>query len=210
MDELARLREYYHPMSDDELLMLERDMKDLTPTAQQVLTEELQVRGIGKGAGAKVERPGSDGVVIGAGAGAMPVYDDRNQFVDGKGQVFTYKTLLTECDEREQAWQLQELLKRNGIDCWVELPKTGAGSGLPSRLEVGADQLEQAKLIIQQPMPQEIVAMFDEIAEEVDEYEPPKCPQCGDEDPVLENTEPANQWLCESCGHTWSEAAPKP
>ncbi len=223
MQELARLREYYHPMSDEELLELEGDIKNLNPTAQQVLNEELTLRGIGKKAsdaakvwrGANVEGSGAelsadsadDGLVDFPGPSAAAVYDDGKQFVDGKGQVFTYKTLLCECDDKEQAWQLKELLRRNGIDSWVQTPaRSKYDLPLPSRVEVGADQLEQAKRIAAQPMPQEIIKMFEEIEEDVAEFEIDKCPQCGAEDPILEGVDPVNQWLCESCGHQWKDS----
>lgn len=208
-------------MSDDELMELEDDIKDLTPMAQQVLGEEIQQRGIGKAAAnepVRVFRSAGDGdgadssgqaTVEFPSPSAPASYDNRKQFEDGKGQIFTYKTLLSECDTYEQAMQLKELLRRNGIESWVERPRRSMYDlPLPSRIEVGADQLEQAERIAAQPMPQEIIAMFKEIEEDVDEYEPPKCPACGDNDPVLENAEPVNQWLCEVCGKQWSDPAP--
>ena len=219
MAELARLRDYYHPMSDDELLDLEGAMKDLNPTAQQVLNEELSRRGIGKNAvirtgsvfywdGAELTLDNGDGGVDESAPATAAIYDDGKQFVDDKGRVFTYKTLLCECDGKEQAWQLKELLRRNGIDSWVEVPQRSQFDvQLPSRVEVGADQLEQAKMIASQPMPQEIVKMFAEISEDVGEYEIDKCPRCGAEDPILEGVDPVNQWLCESCGHQWKDEA---
>jgi hypothetical protein len=39
------------------------------------------------------------------------------------------------------------------------------------------------------------------------EFEPPRCPQCGAEDPVLEGVDPFNTWLCEACGKQWTESA---
>lgn len=206
-------------MSDEELLELEGDMKNLNPTAQQVLNEELTRRGIGKAAvirmgsvfygdGGELTLDSSDEVDEATRPAAAGVFDDAKQFVDGKGQVFTYKTLLCECDTKEQAWQLKELLRRYGIESWVEVPQRSKFDlPLPSRVEVGADQLEQAKMIAEQPMPRDIVKMFEEISEEVGEYEPPKCPRCGDDDPILENAEPVNQWLCEGCGMQWKDEA---
>ena len=41
------------------------------------------------------------------------------------------------------------------------------------------------------------------------EFEAPKCPKCGAEDPVLESVEPTNTWLCEACGKRWTEPAQK-
>jgi transposase len=127
---------------------------------------------------------------------------------DSKGQIYSYKTLLCECEELDHAWQINELLRRHGIQSWIGKPSfANVEFPLGPRVEVAADQLEQAKLIIAQPMPQEIIDEFREMNEDVREYEPPKCPQCGAEDPILENAEPVNQWLCESCGKQWSEGA---
>jgi transposase-like protein len=68
---------------------------------------------------------------------------------------------------------------------------------------VAADQLEEAREIAARPIPQEIVELSQM---EVPEFEPPKCPQCGAEDPVLEGAEPVNAWLCEVCGKQWTES----
>jgi len=40
----------------------------------------------------------------------------------------------------------------------------------------------------------------------------PRCPQCGNQEPTLVSAEPANHWLCESCGKEWTDtsAEPKP
>ena len=70
------------------------------------------------------------------------------------------------------------------------------------RIEVAADQLEQAREIISRPIPQEIVEQSKLPAEE---YVPPVCPSCGADEPILESVEPVNAWRCESCGKQWSE-----
>ncbi len=213
MSEFAELRRNYEQMLDGELEELDRVKNDLSSTAQGILQEELKKRGLsvwGKRESEKVMRMvgGDDDVSDEPATAADSVYDEKGQFVDTRGKVFTYKTLLCECDDAEQAYQLKELLQRNGIDSWVSVPGGGRGFGLPAKVEVGADQLEQAKMIVAQPMPQEIIDMFSEMKEDVAEYELPKCPKCGDADPILENAEPVNQWLCESCGHMWSDEAP--
>jgi hypothetical protein len=219
MSEFAELRQNYEQMLDGELEELDRDKNDLSPTAQGVLLEELKKRGLGawgKRESEKVERKSVDEAGSDDGdesdepaPAADAVYDERGQFVDTSGKVFTYKTLLCECNEVEWAYQLNELLRRNGIDSWVSVPGRGRNDpGLPTKVEVGADQLEQAKIVIAQPMPQEIIKMFQEMNEDVQEFEIEHCPACGAEDPTLEGVEPVNQWLCESCGHTWSDEAP--
>ena len=69
---------------------------------------------------------------------------------------------------------------------------------------VAADQLEQARAIAAQPIPQEII---EESKTEVPEFELPVCPKCGAADPVLEGVDPVNTWRCEACGYEWTEPA---
>jgi ribosomal protein L37AE/L43A len=44
---------------------------------------------------------------------------------------------------------------------------------------------------------------------EVPDFEPPVCPKCGAEDPLLESVDPLNTWLCEICGEQWTDPAPE-
>jgi hypothetical protein len=96
------------------------------------------------------------------------------------------------------------MLKREGIESWFEGPSIRWGIGSP-RILVAADQLDQAREIAARPIPQEIV---DQFKVEVPEFEAPTCPKCGAEDPVLENADPVNSWLCEACGEQWTEPTP--
>ncbi len=108
------------------------------------------------------------------------------------------------------------MLRRAGIESWIQRP--GARFVVPwvdvlgvgdLQINVAADQLEQARAVVAQPIPQDII---DEHTEEeaTPAYEIPACPKCKAEDPTLESVEPSNNWLCESCGHTWSDPIPDP
>jgi hypothetical protein len=70
------------------------------------------------------------------------------------------------------------------------------------RVQVAADQLEQAQAVLASPIPQEVIA---ESQMEVPEFALPGCPQCGASDPLLESADPVNTWLCETCGAEWSD-----
>lgn len=70
---------------------------------------------------------------------------------------------------------------------------------------VAVDQLEQARAIAAKPVPQDVVDEVKKMMESADEYLPPVCPKCGAADPILEATEPTNEWLCEACGAEWSD-----
>jgi hypothetical protein len=199
------LRENYAAMLDGELEQLAENIGDLTETAQQVLHNEMRDRGLGE-PGAKQPSRGSEAPV---GARWVSSVDpdarladaDKGDAEDGPSE-FTWKTHLCECESEEQALQLRETLKRAGIDSWAEAPYPNSIELLGPRVVVAADQLEQAIEIARQPIPQDII---EQSRVEVPEYEPPKCPKCGAEDPVLENADPTNSWLCEACGSEWTE-----
>ncbi|MGD0902153.1 MAG: hypothetical protein ABR924_04340 [Terracidiphilus sp.] len=205
-EDWQRLTEYYREISDGELLQLAAEFADLTETARQVLRSEIRNRGLDEPSAAGEGRTNSDR--------SAPLRRDWPEFSDtGDSESdapaaneeddsptgYTWKTMLCECDNREQAWQIYEVLRRAGIESWVERP--GSGIVYP-RVLVAADQLEEAREIAARPIPQEIV---EELRQVPPEFELPKCPQCGAEDPVLESVEPANAWLCETCGKQWTE-----
>ncbi len=198
--EWQRLTENYRKMYDAELLQLAEVSEDLTETARQALGDELKKRGLdvhgSPDSGRGTADPGlvRNGVEAGEEGDAPPEY--------------TWKTLLCECSGREDAWQICEVLRRAGIECWVEGP---GGSYSPfSQLEqsaprilVAADRLDEARALVSQPIPKEIVELSQM---ESPEFEAPACPKCGADDPVLEGVDPVNSWVCEACGHEWAEA----
>ena len=194
------LTENYRSMSDGQLCELAAEIADLTPTAQQVLRDELRLRKL------------SD--LQSAGRVRTPREESAAPDGDGGPVEYTWKTLLCECDTEQQAGQYAEMLRRAGIESWIEGPRTYAQSsgsehaGLDlgsQRVLVAADQLDEAKLIISHPVPFDIVEEWQMTAPA---YELPLCPRCGSADPVLESVEPANEWRCESCGAEWVEEGP--
>jgi hypothetical protein len=214
-------------MSDDELRELSADFADLTESAQQALRAEMRSRGMGRpeaatnapqaaGAFHRKDKPIDDQPVLvdrtanafGYFGHAPAIVPDTPRSNDDEEvpHEYTWKTALCECDTSEQARQLSEALKRAGIQSWIEAAGTGsryAGFGLASpRVIVAADQLETARTIASQPIPQEII---DESKAEAPEYVPPVCPKCGAADPSLEAVDPENKWRCEQCGEEWIE-----
>jgi len=206
MLEWQRLAEHYRGLCDEELCELALDMNDLRETAQQALRQELQNRNIADPEAAlrKLNEPANR-----AEPGFNPESDDAPEGEPIPTHEFTWKTELCDCEDREHAWQLSEVLRRAGIESWVGGPGTNsryAGMSLGGpRLLVAADQLEEARAIVAQPIPAEIIELS---RADVPEYEPPVCPKCGAEDPILENAEPVNEWLCEACGAEWADHAP--
>jgi hypothetical protein len=234
--EYLRLTGEYRARSDEELLDLNLDFVDLTETAQQVLSAELRSRGLDKkiaeereastpkdspwakreipsfGERAALPEQGSlSGSIIG-GSSAQPVPDDGDGDSEADEAVdYTWKTMLVEGLEYDQSWQIYEVLRRAGIESWIERPGGGRASRVADhfdgdiRVLVAADELDRARAIIANPIPQDII---DESHETVPDYEPPRCPSCGGEDPVLESAEPVNAWKCENCGAEWTDPAP--
>lgn len=204
MAEWQRLTQLYREMCDGELEELDADKGDLTEVAQQVLRDEIRKRGLDgpSGPGTEPNRAGSFG------ASKWGTGDDAAAGVDSAEEgnrpvEYTWKTPLCECEDREQAWQIWEVLRQAGIESWTEVPgyNVAREMSLP-RIVVAADQLEQARAIISWPIPQEIV---EQANMDVSDYEPPVCPSCGAADPILEGADPVNAWRCESCGRQWSE-----
>jgi hypothetical protein len=203
-EEWRRLSEHYAQMYDGELARLAGRYSDLTNVAKEVLRVEMLKRGLGDPT--KPQEVQQD---------SRRLRFDRGVELDGREQrdadgedgapahEYTWKTELCECDTSEQVWQLRETLDRAGIQSWPR----GAGysiSSTPSRylILVAADQLEEARKIAAQPIPQDVI---DWLQTEVPPLVIPKCPACGDPDPTLLEDEQANRWSCEECGKEWTE-----
>ncbi len=216
LEEWQRLSELYRGKSEEELRELADDFADLTETAQQVLRDEMRKRGIGDPGAPNVPQNHADSPHAEPNPLATLLCEPQNHGYDpffGQEETdqpheYTWKTPLCECEDGDEAWQLAEVLRRAGIESWVEQPGTRYSFGVINpRLLVAADQLEQARTIAAQPIPQEIV---EQSKTGQPEYEPPACPQCGAKDPVLEAVEPANSWRCEACGKQWTDLTADP
>ncbi len=217
MEEWRRLTMLYSEMGDIEIREFAAQINDLTETAQQVLRDELKNRGISE---KSLSSPSTTREAVDDSADVhWDSEEDSNQNPDdvtGIGSVeYTWKTGLCRCDSIDEAAQRSEMLRRAGIESWVQRP--GARFVVPwlelgvgdLQINVAADQLEEARAVIAQPIPQDIINELRE-EESTPAYEIPRCPKCKAEDPTLESVEPSNNWLCESCGYTWSDPIPDP
>jgi len=219
--EWTRLTRLYVEKSDEELLDLASEFGNLTDVAQGVLRDELRKRRlevpqpvVQAGAPAVTSAPPVAGrnPIFGRWSQAIadqhrefesptdhPAGDEESPLVD-----YTWKTLLCECDEREQAWQVAEVLRRAGIESWIDGPDSQTSLDVRGpRVIVAADQLDEARAILAQPIPQDVI---DQSRVKVEDFVPPACPKCCAPDPLLESIEPTNTWLCENCGARWSDA----
>ena len=222
-NEFERLREHYQQMYDGELLALAEDAGGLTETAQQVLAQELKNRSLAVEKPApsapRTRRPLDPAAAEAFDTNALasmgdvplssghpyrfaPVTDADDQAEADPGHEYTWKTLLCECEDVDQATLLRAALARAGFESWIEGSRFGGAPLRYPRLMVAADELDEARQVAEQPIPQDIL---DELAQETPEDALPTGPACHAADPVLEDVEPTNQWLCESCGHRWSD-----
>ena len=197
------LTRLYGEMGDGELLELDAQAADLTNVAQQVLRDEMKKRGLSRPRPAdNAPKPlestvppiweyGAESRTAGAEQGDQP-------------HEYTWKTLLCECSDLEHATPIRMALLQAGIESWIEGQgyRVAAEASYP-RILVAADQLELAREVASRPIPQAIV---EQSRMPPEEYNPPVCPRCGAEDPLLEGVDPVNSWLCESCDHQWTDA----
>ena len=225
VQEWQRLTAEYREKYDGELLELARGYADLTEPAQQALQQEMRGRGLRDPRSAPAapeestpwraprpqarvsnEQEDADSTLArvagGLGGKSPALVSDEDEVVEDEAgpHDYTWLTYLCECESREQAIQLCEVLRQAKIDCDYQ-----RGAVYP-RVLVAADQLDQARAIAKKPSPQEII---DDSKVEVPEYVVPKCPKCGAEDPILEAVEPSNTWRCEQCDAQWTENLPQ-
>jgi ribosomal protein L37AE/L43A len=211
LEEWRRLTQLYAEMGDVEIRELADQINDLTETAQQILRDEVKKRGLSESRSPEAPKANPSASVH-----TEPRYyryqpsDTQTDEDEDGSHEYTWKTPLCDCESNQEARQRAEMLRRAGIDSWLKAP--GASGSLDMtgyQIEVAADQLDQAQAIVTQPIPQDIIDQLKE-EESASAYEPPVCPKCAAADPILESVEPSNNWLCESCGHTWSDPVTDP
>lgn len=201
-NEWQRLTEYYRDRVDEELIELAVDFEGLTDVAQGVLRDELKRRGLPQPEDLTSRERGKTGASAWSHAAAEARIPPAVDFADGPHD-YTWRVVLCECNEREDALDAIEALKGAGIESWYDGP-SNPFSTLPygPRILVAADNLEAAQRILEQPVSQEI---RDRNRTPVPDFEVPACASCGATDPLLESVEPSNTWVCENCGRRWCE-----
>ena len=218
--EWQRLTEYYGERIDEELLELARDFEGLTEVAQQVLRDELKKRELPRPEDIAAKLSSKAAKKVGASPGKAkslfgesvldPILSLEDSSEDSEAEAplqkdYSWKVVLCECNEREDAADLVAALDRAGIESWYSGPSGPRSfSAYGPQVLVGADDLEAAQLVMQQPIPQDI---HDQTRTPVPDFETPNCAKCGALDPLLESVEPFNTWLCENCGARWTESS---
>ena len=213
MEEWRRLATLYSEMSDLEIRELVSQIGDLNEMAQQILRDEVKKRGILAQANApRVPAPLQVNGVAVHWHKEQDTTADRDLTLTEEDASFdyTWKVSLCRCESLDEAAARGEMLRRAGIESWIQRP--GARFVVPwlelgvgdIQINVAADELEAARAVLLQPIPQDIIDQMKE-EDSAPAYEIPVCPKCKAEDPTLESVEPSNNWLCESCGYTWSD-----
>ena len=212
--EWQRLSRVYAEKSDAELSELCQDFGDLTDIAQQVLRDELKRRALPEPEAVVSPATSVNGKSSGAAAGKRdykfsgsitnPILAEGEEEGGGNSPAdYSWKVVLCECSEREEAADVMTALDQAGIKSWYDgRDGATAWATYSPRVLVAADDLEQAQLVMQNPISQEI---RDQNRTKVPDFETPYCSKCGAADPVLESAEPANVWRCEECGAQWND-----
>ena len=120
MADWHRLTQLYREMGDGELEELYADKGDLTEVAQQVLRDEIRKRGLDE-PHTEPNQAGSFGASKWGAGGDAAVGGDSAEEGDPPVE-YTWKTPLCECEDREKAWQIQEVLRQAGIESWLDRP----------------------------------------------------------------------------------------
>lgn len=203
MQNWRSLTENYAQMSDGELLAIAEDFGDLTDMARQVLRDEMRKRNLGDPQ--SVESSASNATD----AQGNSYYGEQADSDAASAEEFVWKSVLAECYGREEAWQISEVLRRAGIESWLNatpwyLPASSETSPPRQRIDVlvAGDRLYEARAVLSHPIPPDIV---EESKAEGAIYRPPTCPACGAPDPILESNDSANSWKCEVCGRKWTD-----
>ncbi len=212
--ESQRIAGIYRGMYDDELINLAHEAEDLTEIARQALDQELRKRGLGDLSNARpakaIPEPRRErrAALLGNQGGAPQlIIDYRTNFDTEPPLEYTWKAQLCECESMVQAQMLREFLRRAGIESWLDQQSSGFRNKgmeiLNPKVLVGADRLDQARMIMANPIPREI---FEEAKVEEPEFEMPRCPHCGTKDPALEGVDRFNSWRCDACGYQWNDS----
>ncbi len=186
--ERQRLVALYSGMNDGELEKLAASMTELTSVASSVLSVELSRRGLS----------------------ATPAAD----IVDLEPSELV---TIRKFEELHDASLAKGSIESAGIECFLAGAYT-IGHVTPVRLQVQRSDVEEAKEILDQPIPESFEV------EGVGKFEQPRCPVCSSIDVSFEGwTQSAadmlahvglpqpyrHAWKCQVCNHVWPDGNPE-
>jgi DNA-directed RNA polymerase subunit M/transcription elongation factor TFIIS len=203
--EWRQLSERYRGMSDEELIVIAREISSLTEVAQQALTQEISYRKL-------TIPPEERAAPAGRGRDPEPEPDPESPYAEDRELV----ELCTVWSLRD-AVQVQALLDRAGIPFFMGPEKA---TGLDT---VTSDFLKGVGVkIMRVGMPWARQAMLnyapadepDQKQDEAHEEIVVRCPACHSTEVVLgrlvkdstaEDSSAPFEWTCDSCGHQWED-----
>lgn len=194
--ERQRLAKLYASMSEGELRDIVDDGASLTAVAREALQSELKRRGLGweLGGPLAVDTLEARRLVT------IRQFRDLSDALLAKGRLDSVgiESYVADDNMVRMDWFISNLL--GGV-----------------KLRVNPEDVEVATELLDQPIPETLEV------EGVGEYQQPHCPKCKSLDitfeplnkPILYGSAflgapvpiPRNLWKCESCGHTWRDAA---
>jgi DNA-directed RNA polymerase subunit M/transcription elongation factor TFIIS len=205
------LSEHYRQMSDNELLVLARQISELTDVAQQALTSEMSQRGL------KLQ-PEEPLVAPRPAPPLDPSYDEDRELVE-------VRTVWSLSD----ALQLQTLLDGAGIPFFMGPEKAPAADAVTSNFANGVSvQIMRVGLPWTHSLLRDYKPVNEPVTkseEELDELAV-RCPKCHSEEVVFDGlagdglidegpsaepaaatdkSQPKFEWTCDSCGHHWED-----
>jgi hypothetical protein len=134
MEEWRRLTTLYSEMGDVEIRDLAAQINDLTESAQQILRDEMKRRGI-TDSRQTVRSFEGDSLGVHWDGTEDSDLDPDGDASEGEAREYTWKTGLCRCDSIDEAAQRGEMLRRAGVESWVQRP--GSRFVVPW-LEIGA------------------------------------------------------------------------
>ncbi|HTS37551.1 MAG TPA: hypothetical protein VMH04_17880 [Candidatus Solibacter sp.] len=196
--ELLRLAEHYRSLTDGELLDIAEDTSELTPIAQQALSDEMSQRRLKLAVKPPPPKP-------------EPFLPTGSEFDEDRAPL----TVCTVWSQRD-ALKVQSLLDTAGIPFYMGPENATGVDQVTSNIAEGVDVkimtigLPWARQVLQDYEP-----LDEPESEKISENQEPvpvRCPKCRSEEVIFEELEPPAdatkeppkfKWVCDSCGNEW-------
>jgi DNA-directed RNA polymerase subunit M/transcription elongation factor TFIIS len=218
--EFLRISEHYHRLTEDELLILARRKEDLTPMAQEALSNELAHRRLKLEPEEAPTRPKPEPPkpkpappVITGTAGELADSEELRDPYEEDRALVDICTVWSVAD----ALQVQGLLDTAGIPFFMGAEQATDVKAVTSDFAKGvAVQIMRVGVPWARQAMQHYVPRNDQSPKEPEEVVEVavRCPKCHSTEVVLEEMIPSTaegpvperfEWTCDSCGNRWED-----
>jgi hypothetical protein len=197
-EERSRLADFYSHQLDGELEKIASNAFDLTDVAREVLNEELSRRGLKPVQDIQRTTEPGDDEIDAQRLSTVRIFRDLPEALLAKGCLESagIEAILVDDNMVRLHWFISNLI--GGI-----------------KLQVAADDLQEATSILDQPIPEQLDLG------DAEDYQQPRCPKCGSLDVSFDELNkplaygsawiglplPIHRkgWICHSCRHQWAE-----